>query len=279
MPVITEVTLLTDVKALDTAIDTKIGEVQANPTSNTVLDRLKTIATNTSTASPSNFTVTNSTNVDASKIDLDSIDSKIGNVVLNPTTNTVLDRLKQIQLNTNTSSSTQYNQFYIRPTGFTIFTEIVRPSNATPYILNSIINGTGLSTLPALDFSGLGSLGNRIVEINQCRIISSFGSSVAKMNPIVHLYNSNVLTGSTLTDGTAFNPTYAEEILKEQIIFDSLSTIINHGSASYQILESEVLRHATLDANSKLYFAIINNSLYTPAIDEHIYLTIKGYVL
>jgi hypothetical protein len=52
MPLITEVTLLTDVKALDTEIDGKIGEVQIAPTQYTVLERLKNIEANTLSTVP-----------------------------------------------------------------------------------------------------------------------------------------------------------------------------------------------------------------------------------
>jgi hypothetical protein len=58
----------------------QVGEVQAIPTANTVLDRLKTIATNTGVSS-SNFTATNSTNVNLSKTDLDTILTNTNNLI------------------------------------------------------------------------------------------------------------------------------------------------------------------------------------------------------
>ncbi len=60
----------------ETAINTRIGEVQASPTANTLLDRLKTLATS--------FT---------------SLFALIGEVQASPTSNTVLDRLKQLLTN------------------------------------------------------------------------------------------------------------------------------------------------------------------------------------
>lgn len=94
-----------------TSLDTKLGEVQASPTANTVLDRLKAIAAALAgTLTVATHAVTQSgtwnvTNVSgtvslptgaATQTTLASVDTKIGEVQASPTANTVLDRLKAI---------------------------------------------------------------------------------------------------------------------------------------------------------------------------------------
>jgi hypothetical protein len=130
---ITEVTLLTDLKS-------QIGEVQANPTLNTVLDRLKTISL--ALSGTSNFTLLNSTNLNLIKLAIDNISLevgliqtsasdidvnttsmalKMGEVQVTPTANTELARLKDI----NTSLTTLTRS--VTPQGFNLVTLNVNP--------------------------------------------------------------------------------------------------------------------------------------------------------
>jgi hypothetical protein len=229
MPVITEVTLLTDVKAIDTSIDTKIGEVQALPTANTVLERLK-----------------------------------------------------QIQANTLGGGTTPTNilQQYVRPSYFEVSTEITRSANTTPYVINQIIGGAGITIMGQLDFSYLGGdVSGRAIQINNVSLFSSNGVTALRLNPVIHLATTSTFAGQTQTDTTAFNPTYAETIVKNGVSFESLYSTVGHGTGVYKISEPEILRNCKIGASSSLWVAIIANNAYVPANAEKITVVVKGYLL
>jgi hypothetical protein len=73
--------------------DAKVGEVQANPTANTVLDRLKVI--NTSLGGTIKTQEQNPISI-STLLTTTDFDNKIGEVQASPTANTLLDRLKTI---------------------------------------------------------------------------------------------------------------------------------------------------------------------------------------
>jgi hypothetical protein len=177
------------------------------------------------------------------------------------------------------AGNTSLNQQYIRPTEFEISSSITRAANATPYVLNSIINGDGLTTLPVLDFSGLGDVAGRAIQINSVTLVSSNGGVTIKLTPIVHLFKADSITGQDLTDSALFDPSYSETILKRACTFENLTTLVIQGSGCYTLLQSEILRNCTLSSTSTLYIAIIAGATYTPESAEQITVIVKGYLL
>jgi hypothetical protein len=287
--------------------NTTLGEVQATPTANTVLDRLKSTATNTGTTASNTGTIltstgttatntgtiatntgTTATNTGTAATNLGTLITNVGEVQITPTAYTILDRLKTIATNTSGGggvgdnvavTNTLINQVYIRPTEFEISGEITRAANATAYVTNAIINGNGVTTLMELDFTGLGAVGSRALQINSVAVLSSYGAATVKLNPVVHLFQNATITGQTLTDTTAFNPSYAISKTDDSVIFESLYTLVGHGSGCYKILQSEMMRNCKLNADGKLFAAIIAGAAYTPASAEKISVIIKGYLL
>src|ERR671925_132535 len=86
---------------LETAIRDRIGEVQASPTSNTVLDRLKALLTGIVLAAGANRIGKVTVRASSDGADIDPVaestfPSRIGEVQASPTSNTVLDRLKAL---------------------------------------------------------------------------------------------------------------------------------------------------------------------------------------
>jgi hypothetical protein len=161
---------------------------------------------------------------------------------------------------------------------------ITRAANTTQYTQNAIINGNGASVLPELDFSTAygSSLAGRKIQINSIMINSDYGAASTKLVPEVILYNANTLTGQTLTDNTAFNPTAAQHILKKAASFSKQENWqlgdFAYGNF-YEMRLTEIVRNATLDANGKLYPSVIATNAYTPKSGEVITLTVKAYVL
>jgi hypothetical protein len=144
-------------------IDNNIGQAITIPAPYTVLDRLKEIAINTSAGSgSSNFTTTNSTNVDLSKTDLDDIRLDQGLIVDNgnaevitqnlilgstglpvvsPLQYTVLDRLKQIQINTSGGGSNVFDGIITNPN---ILGDYALASIYTPLTIGNLFHGNNL---------------------------------------------------------------------------------------------------------------------------------------
>src|ERR671922_1362407 len=86
---------------LETAIRDRIGEVQASPTSNTVLDRLKALLTGIVLAAGANRIGKVTVRASSDGADIDPVaestfTSRIGEVQASPTSNTLLDRLKAL---------------------------------------------------------------------------------------------------------------------------------------------------------------------------------------
>ena len=187
--------------------------------------------------------------------------------------------LRELNENVDSINTNNLKQVYIRTSEFEISSAITRPANVTPYVPNEIINGDGLTTLPVLDFSVLGDVAGRAIQINSISLISSNGGATIKLNPIVHLYNDATITGQVLSDATAFNPSYSETLFKKAVTFESLITIVVQGTNCYEILQSEILRNCILSPTSTLYVAIIAGNAYIPASAENISITVKGYLL
>jgi hypothetical protein len=173
------------------------------------------------------------------------------------------------------------------PTSITeqeISVEITRPTNTDAYTANDIINSNAATTLPELDFSALfgTTVANRRIQINSMQITSSNGAAVTKLVPEIILYNANTLIGQTLTDNTAFNPTYAQHVLKKATAFSKQENWVNGDFAYgnfYEMRLTEIIRNACLDANGKLYVSIIATNAYVPASGEKFTITLKFYLL
>jgi len=181
-----------------------------------------------------------------------------------------------------------YHKF--REGSFEASVEITRPANVSQYDVNDIINGNGLSVFQDIDLSeneyaiqklAEGNDDNVHIEINEVEVYSSNGSAVIKLAPIIQIYNSNAITGSTLTDNTAYDPTYAQlsTKLEQSINADEFNQSIDFGSNVYKLSANELARRCKLDANNKLYLGIIAGNTYTPSSGEIIKVVVKGRVL
>jgi hypothetical protein len=211
------------------------------------------------------------------RTDLDSLVLQVGEVQATPTANTVLDRLKTISVNTNTP--TAIAQEYIRPTEFEVSSEITRSANVTPYAINQIIGGAGITTMGLLDFSSFGDVSGRRLQVNNISLFSSNGAVSIRLNPVIHICNVSTLAGQTQTDTTVFNPTYAETIAHNGLSFESLYSTVGSGSGVYKISEPEILRNVIIGASSSLWVCIVANNAYIPASGEKINVVLKGYLL
>jgi hypothetical protein len=97
------------------------------------------------------------------------------------------------------------------------------------------------------------------------------------MAPYIMLFNSDTLTGQTLTDNVVFDPTYAELTAKRVMTIEPTFTAIDTGSNSYTLVSSEKQRICKLDATCKVYLALIHSTNnYATVASEKFYITLKG---
>ena len=148
------------------------------------------------------------------------------------------------------------------------------------YTANDIINNSTDAVLPTLDFGV--ALANKSIQINSVQVRSSKGAATTKLAPELILYKANVLTGQTLTDSAAFNPTEAQHALKKATAMskneDWKLGDFAYGNF-YEMRLTEIAREATLDAAGKLYPALIATNAYVSDTNEVITITIKAYLL
>lgn len=182
------------------------------------------------------------------------------------------------------SAISKLNQIPTNITEEEISIEITRPSDTVAYTANDLINANAATTLPEIDFSTKfgASVANRRIQINSIQITSSNGSASTKLIPEVIFYNANTLTGSTLIDNIAFNPTYAQHVLKKATAFSKQENWVTSDFAYgnfYEMRLTEIIRNACLDVNGKLFLALIATNAYIPASSEKLTITIKFYLL
>jgi len=210
---------------------------------------------------------TNDTDIRETNVSNDSMDAKFGEVQVNPTTNTVLDRLKQIQANTAGGIN------------FKVSLEITRPANTTGYVNGDIVNNNGSTTLPEFDFSTYGSVANRQIIIRTIDVTDNRTSGAARIDPYMYFFNANAITGQDLTDNIAFNPSYSEMVLKREATEPNGFILVNDGANSYLLNKNNLYDVCNLNASSKLYLAMVTSAGYTPVSSEKFYVTIKGSLL
>jgi len=170
---------------------------------------------------------------------------------------------------------------YTSNSDFQISLQIQKTGNSNDYSVGDIVNNAGSSVLPPFDFSTLGNLQNRYINVTSVIVISNHGgvSISNEIAPVIHLFNSNTLTSTPVTDGSFFNPSYSEVIAKRVLSIDSVGiTPIRIGTGCYLLSELSISRILQLDATCKTYLALINTTAYSPANGELITVILKGYL-
>ena len=179
-------------------------------------------------------------------------------------------------------ASDQFTKTSQMPTGVTEFevsVEITRAANTAAYAANQVVNGTGASTLPALDLSALIGANARAVQLNSATVMSNNGGASVPFQGVLHLLNVNNPSGQTVTDQAAYNPSYAVQKTNRSVSFENISTRIIHGAAAALYMQTDVVRNAVTDATGKFYAALVTSNAYTPASGETITIALKGYLL
>jgi hypothetical protein len=204
-------TLLDRVKALSTLI----GEVQASPTSNTLLDRLKTLST------------------------------LIGEVQASPTANTILDRLKTLATNTGSQ-------------GYTSSVTVTRPSNTTAYTALDVLGDTSGSAI--LTFASIGpSAGHVLVTGADVRFdVTAVVSGMAAFR--LHLYDTSP---TAIADNAAFDIPSGDRAIYQGYIDLPLPT--DFGSTLFSQADGVNKKVKLTSASTSLYGLLQTIGAWTPA--------------
>lgn len=166
---------------------------------------------------------------------------------------------------------------------------ITRPANTTQYAVNDVINGNGETEFAEVDLSTnvyvvekakCGVTSQKCV-IEEIELFSSNGAAVIKLAPIIQIYNAATISGSTLTDNTAYDPTYAQVIAKliNTVNSDEFNQSIDFGTNVYKLAANEINRKITLPSTNIFYVGIFAGNTYTPASTEQLKLIVKGKIL
>jgi hypothetical protein len=200
------------------------------------------------------------------------IERIIGEVQTTPSANTVLDRLKQITLNTSSSGGGNY---------FIASNKIIRPNNGTPYAIGDIINANGITTnLPTITIPG-GVTGG-LIEIQSITIYSNFLVSTLQLN----LYSIETDVALNTTDNIPFAPTSLvisklERACITTTLENHLDSAVLSGQVVYSLTEFNTILPMFTNGASNVCIAYQYGLLavYTPIANQEFTITIRGRLL
>jgi len=259
--------LVTERTDLDN-IDSAIGQPVVSPVSNTVLDRLKQIEANSSPSS-SNFTPTNSTNVNSMKADLDTIVTNTSPSSSNFTStnstnvNSIKTDLDTIKTNTTNSASTPYFiKTNIFPMGL-VQTTLTRSSTLTAYAIGQVINGNGVTSFLPL----LTAAADNILHILGVKLYSSNGSASTKLVPIIFILDigSNSVSYADYSTFSLTSVQYAT--FNPMVFYPTINTSLN---ANYSVETPLVSQYQKIYNTNKIVIGIIAGNAYVPITSEYI---------
>jgi hypothetical protein len=236
---------------------------------------LDTIVTNTVPI----LTALNSTNINLSKTDLDSINTQeIANLIIqndilasnglpvaSPVQYTLLDRLKTLDNDIQITN----NAFFI--TGYAN----LRQSNNTPYLANQAISMSVGVTSNKFVFGSINA--NKIIQIDEIDFASNNSTSVSMFAPILYLSSTSL----PVTDGVI--PTIFEAILFSGLVFNAPALSKIPGQTNNSWINSPNINNLNmkiqLDVNGYLYWYLSTSVGWTPQSQETISITLKGRYL
>jgi hypothetical protein len=198
------------------------------------------------------------------KTDLDSLVNQIGEVQINPTQYTVLERLKQLEASNNIIT----NPF------FEIKANIIRPSNVIAYAINQAVSISAIATNSLyFDFGVVNA--NKIIEINDIVFVSDNQNS-PDISP--QLYISEQLSDVAFQDGVVPVLTSVQNLV---FIPNSGLTKLLGNSTNWNYLRIAVQfgEKMILDANGKLYYGIVSSTVVTPKSGGLYAISLKGRYL
>lgn len=170
----------------------RVGEVQAEPTANTILGRLKALLTGISLASGTNKIGSVNIRNNANDANIDPLaettfTARLGEVQTTPTSNTVLARLKDLLTGISLASSANR----IGQTGYTlkkISVPFTRPSDTTTYAVgDAVTNSTSSPTVFEMDLASIGAVVGQSFEVRKLVVVSSVKQSLL---PLFNVYLS-----------------------------------------------------------------------------------------
>lgn len=246
---------------------TLMGEVQENPTSNTILGRLKDLLTGIVLAAGSNKIGSINIRNNANDANIDPLSEstftgRIGEVQATPTSNTILGRLKDLSTGIVLAAGT--NQ--IGKIGYTlkkVSANFTRPADTTQYAIgDAISNSTSAPVVFQLDLSSVGAVNGQSVEIRKIAVISSAKQSTL---PLVNIYLSSATFTATNDnsaldiDDTTMEAGGAWFTCDEQNYTASNSRVAKSNSNCPMVLAA---------ADNKLYGILQAANAYTPVSGE-----------
>jgi hypothetical protein len=247
----------------------QIGEVVLSPVQYTIQDRLKTINTNLGSIGTNNFTITNSTNTDLSKADLDTIVTNTGTIHSNlTTTNSTNIDLSKADLDSVLVAENLRNSPF-----FEFITSTIRPVNTTAYTVNQAYSTAvaGCSTITT-------ARANSMIQIDEICIVDN--NTNAPITPTI--YFSETPTGVTWADQTVPNTFTQTNVPYMEIVVSSVLVKIPGNASNVNILKSAITNlniKLKTDASGNVYYGVVTSTVFTPISNEYFTVSVKGRYL
>jgi len=190
--------------------------------------------------------------------DVNSLVDQVGEVQVNPTQYSLLDRLKTISLSGNASKFTS------------IMSTVIRPNDTDPYLANDIINvATNSTTLPYFDFTGHEG------EYFDCKFTTLYNTNAGLIPIVLRTYDIDTLTGQNLGDNQPYDPSLSE-ILAHSLTIGSISSANKQQISVGTYCDQFTQRPFIIPASGKVYYALVTLGAFTMSANETISFQLLG---
>jgi hypothetical protein len=256
----------TEVTDLDALLNVTGKEI-INPDPYTVNWRLLQIALMITNMGLNNFTTTNSTNVDLSKTDLDSIVTNTGAIHVTTTNSTNIDLSKADLDNILVAENLRNSPF------FEFVTSTIRPNNTTAYAVNQAFSTAvaGFSTITT-------ARPNSIIQIDEICIIDN--NTNAPITPTIYFSESSgAVTWADQTVPSTFTQT---TVVQMETVVSTVLVKIPGNASNPNILKSAITNlniKLKTDASGNIYYGVVTSAIFTPISNEYFSTSIKGRYL
>jgi hypothetical protein len=162
------------------------------------------------------------------------------------------------------------------PIPFNTSTVFTRPSNITPYGAYDVMNNA-IAKLHVIDIGSTNGIKGAVdIEIENIEIISS--NPTGGIAPHIYFFNVDDLVGIDLNDNVQFAPNYNDFIGKYSNFINTFATFYTFGNSCIYA-KSDFKKYIKSDINTKIYFALISSTAYTPLSAETFKIQVQGKIL
>jgi len=202
-----------------------------------------------------------STDITTIASDTTSLVGQVGEVQINPSQYSLLDRLKTISLSGNSSKFAK------------ISSTLIRPNNTTAYGANNVINTSTTSiTLPSFDFTGHDG---ELFLMQSITMIVGDSSSSSLLPIRVMFFDSETLTGQDIGDNQDLTIPLTE-ILSHMLCLGALSSANLQKISTLCYVDQYQAKQFIIPVGGIVYYCLASQGAFTPTANESITFQLIG---